>query len=81
MTLHKAKMKHLLDEIDAKVHLKELFAILKFYENNMSFKNSRIIRNILLLLGTEISSLSNSELQYIASVKIGLSTILLKIPN
>lgn len=69
MSRHKAKMKQFLCEIDPKANLRELFAILAFYRNSMSFKNSRIIRNMLLLLGEDMHCLSNSQLKDIAWVK------------
>lgn len=49
--------------------LKNYFQLLKFYQNNMSFKNTRIIRNILLVLSTEVSHLRNDALQDVALVR------------
>lgn len=36
----------------------------------MSFKNSRIIRNILLLMANEIPNMSNSDLRNVALVNL-----------
>lgn len=44
------------------------FQLLNFYRNNMTFKNTRIIRNLLLLMTNEVSKLSNVELRNIAWV-------------
>lgn len=44
--------------------------LLNFYRINLSFKNSRIMRNILLLMTNEICNLSNSDLRNIALVSV-----------
>ncbi|XP_055311762.1 uncharacterized protein LOC129574190 isoform X2 [Sitodiplosis mosellana] len=66
MTMHKAKMKAYLKDLDPQINFKELLTMLTFYRKHMSFKNSRIIRNILLFVCVEIPNLSNSDLQNIA---------------
>lgn len=46
------------------------FQILKFYRKNMLYKNSRIMRNILLLMGNELPKMSSSDLAEISVVKL-----------
>lgn len=99
MSLHKMKVKNLLNDIDPKASHREIFTVCKiksifkclnpkkilnmnfccssvsfqllnFYRNNMSFKNTRIIRNLLLLMKNEVSQLSNEDLRNTAWVCI-----------